>query len=393
MLSLKIALRFLKSSLGQTIMIILGIGIGVSVQVFIGSLISGLQKSLIDKTIGSSSHVTVSTLEDGGYITDYSQYIAFIDSIPNFETSAKIVETGSVLLKGENSRAILVRGMDFEGSEAIYDFEGKLVLGRMPLADDEVLIGVTAFEELGFSLVDNDGFTIYMPPTTGGENPVERTDVRIVGVFDFKITSINDSWVIATIPAVRTLLNVGDVVTAIETQVTEVFDTDLNAVELAGLIDDETIEVVDWKSQNESLLSGLNGQSYSSIMIQVFVTLSVILGIASVLAITVLQKSKQIGILKAMGIKNGAASLIFLSEGMILGIFGAIVGVSLGLGLSVAFTTFALNADGTPVVPLFIDPGFIALSAGIAFFSSSLASLIPARKSTKISIIEVIKNG
>lgn len=393
MLSFKIALRFLKSSLGQTVLIILGIAIGVSVQVFIGSLISGLQKSLVDKTIGSSSQVTISTVQDGGYIADYDQYIAYIESIPNFVSVATVVETGAVSIKGTDSRAILVRGMDFLGSEEIYDFEKKLVDGRMPSNDGEVLIGITAFEKLGLVLDGDDTFTIYMPPTTGGGNAVPNTVVKVVGVFDFKVTAINDTWVIATIPAVRTILNIGDVVTGIETQVDKVFETDVNAAELAALINDETIEVVDWKSQNESLLSGLNGQSYSSIMIQVFVTLSVILGIASVLAITVLQKSKQIGILKAMGIKNGQASFIFLSEGMILGIFGAIVGVSLGLGLSVAFTTFALNADGTPVIPLFIDPNFIALSAGIAFLSASLASLIPARRSTRISIIEVIKNG
>jgi len=337
--------------------------------------------------------VTISTVQDGGYIADYDQYIAYIESIPNFVSVATVVETGAVSIKGTDSRAILVRGMDFLGSEEIYDFEKKLVDGRMPSNDGEVLIGITAFEKLGLVLDGDDTFTIYMPPTTGGGNAVPNTVVKVVGVFDFKVTAINDTWVIATIPAVRTILNIGDVVTGIETQVDKVFETDVNAAELAALINDETIEVVDWKSQNESLLSGLNGQSYSSIMIQVFVTLSVILGIASVLAITVLQKSKQIGILKAMGIKNGQASFIFLSEGMILGIFGAIVGVSLGLGLSVAFTTFALNADGTPVVPLFIDPNFIALSAGIAFLSASLASLIPARRSTRISIIEVIKNG
>ncbi|MFH0993236.1 MAG: FtsX-like permease family protein, partial [bacterium] len=176
-------------------------------------------------------------------------------------------------------------------------------------------------------------------------------------------------------------------------QVTDVFASDVSALALAALINDDAIAVVDWKSLNEELLSGLNGQSASSIMIQVFVTLSVILGIASVLAITVLQKSRQIGILKAMGIKDGQASLIFLFEGMILGVFGALVGVGLGLGLAVSFTTFALNADGSPVVPLFIDPGFIALSALIAFSSASLASLIPAKRSTRISIIEVIKNG
>ena len=391
MLSFKIAARFLKSSLGQTILIIVGIGVGVSVQVFIGSLITGLQKSLVDKTIGSSSQVTVATAEDGGYIANYDEYIAYIDSIDNFQSVAKIVETGSVLLYDAKSKSILVRGMDFTGSESIYDFAGKLTAGRLPAADNEVLIGKTTFEDLGFLL--GDTFVVYMPPTTGGGTAVERTDVTIVGVFDFKVTAINDAWVITTIPTVRTILNVGDVVTAIETQVTDVFASDVSALQLATLINDDAIAVVDWKSLNEELLSGLNGQSASSIMIQVFVTLSVILGIASVLAITVLQKSKQIGILKAMGIKDGQASLIFLFEGMILGVFGALVGVGLGLGLAVSFTTFALNADGSPVVPLFIDPGFIALSALIAFSSASLASLIPAKRSTRISIIEVIKNG
>jgi len=148
-----------------------------------------------------------------------------------------------------------------------------------------------------------------------------------------------------------------------------------------------------WIEQNAELLSGLQGQSTSSLMIQVFVMVSVVLGISSVLAITVLQKSKQIGILKAMGIKDKDASLVFLFEGFLLGIFGAIMGVLFGLGLTAMFTTFALNADGTPVVPLSIDYGFIALSALIALAASTFASLIPARRSSKLSVIEVIRNA
>jgi len=137
----------------------------------------------------------------------------------------------------------------------------------------------------------------------------------------------------------------------------------------------------------------LQAQGSSSLMIQVFVTISVVLGIASVLAITVIQKSRQIGILKAMGVKDRTASLIFLSQGFILGILGAIGGVALGLLLTYVFSTFALDPDGNPVVPLLIEADFIALSGLIAVVSASLASLVPARKSTKISIIEVIKNG
>ena len=94
-----------------------------------------------------------------------------------------------------------------------------------------------------------------------------------------------------------------------------------------------------------------------------------------------------------MGIKNKTASLIFLFQGLILGIFGAILGVGFGLGLAVAFTKFAVNADGTPVIALFIDPQFIIISGLIAVASATLASFIPASRSSKLDPMEVIKNG
>jgi lipoprotein-releasing system permease protein len=152
-------------------------------------------------------------------------------------------------------------------------------------------------------------------------------------------------------------------------------------------------QVTNWIENNEELLSGLQGQSISSIMIQVFVIVSVVIGIASVLAIIVMQKSKQIGILKAMGLRDSDASFIFLIEGFLLGVLGAFFGILLGLGLAVIFTKFAVTSDGSPVVPLFIDVKFIFLSTLIAIIASMTAALIPARKSSKLSVIEVIRNG
>lgn len=148
-----------------------------------------------------------------------------------------------------------------------------------------------------------------------------------------------------------------------------------------------------WKVQNEQLLSGLSGQTTSSLIIQIFVVISVVLGIASVLAITVLQKSRQIGIMKAMGITDKISSQVFLFQGFMLGILGGILGILFGLGLLWSFSQFALKADGTPVVPIFINFGFIGLSGLIAVIASTLASIIPAIKSRKLSPIEVIKNG
>ncbi len=384
MLPLQIAWRFLTSSKGQTLMIVLGISIGVSVQVFIGSLIQGLQISLVDATIGNSSQVTITREDDTEYIDDYQSITSeFLNQYEDIDVVSYAIDQPGTLIDDGETNPVLLRGFDQERSNAIYQFDEKLIEGRLPSTDNEVIVGDVLFEDMNLAI----GSSYEMNVVNIGSVMVE-----IVGVYDFGVTAIDESWMISNLGTVQSLIGVGDVVSRIEMQVSEPFDADII---MRGLQTDlgNDFEVTNWKDQNADLLSGLNGQSVSSIMIQVFVTLSVVLGIASVLAITVLQKSKQLGILKAMGIKDKEASLIFLSEGFFLGVFGAIGGVSLGLGLSYMFTKFAVNPDGTPVIDLYIDPQFIMLSAGIAILAASLASLIPARRSSKISVIEVIKNG
>ncbi len=207
------------------------------------------------------------------------------------------------------------------------------------------------------------------------------------------MAAINKSWIITELSTAQGILGYEDAVTAIEMKVKDVFEADILDAKLSSALMDDGLVIDNWKAQNEELLSGLNGQSISSIMIQVFVLIAVVLGIASVLAITVIQKSKQIGILKAMGIKDLTTSFIFLFQGLILGIIGAVVGIAFGLGLCISFTKFALNPDGTPVIPLYINYSFILFSGGVAIASAIVASLIPARRSLKLDPIEVIRNG
>ncbi len=220
----------------------------------------------------------------------------------------------------------------------------------------------------------------------------EVKQASVSGVFDLGVASLNERWIISGLAFAQDMFGYPEQATAIEMQLADPFVADDVALALQQVLPDG-LKVADWKTQNAQLLSGLNGQSVSSLMIQVFVLLSVVLAIASVLAISVLQKSKQLGILKAMGIRNRDASLVFMFEGFLLGIAGAVLGVLLGLGLSFAFTKFALNPDGTPVVALLIDAQFITISAAIAALSATLASLIPARRSAKLDPMEVIRNG
>jgi len=381
-LAFSIAWRFLTSAKRQTLIIILGISVGVSVQVFIGSLISGLQKSLVDTTIGSSSHITV-VKEDASLITDYEGVANTVSNQSNlFTVVSPVLDLPGILEKDTIKKEMLYRGFDFTRANLIYQFEDKLIEGTLPNALNEVALGIGLMDDLNLSL--GDTITI--------EVLGEFRSLTVVGAFDLNVAQLNRTWGIGTLLTLQDM--VGETsVSSLETQLKEPFEAESLSLTLDELLSTSDLKTRNWMVENESLLSGLQGQSISSLMIQVFVIISVVLGISSTLAITVMQKSRQIGIMKAMGIKDRDASFVFLSEGFILGIFGAVGGVLLGLGLSYAFTTFALNSDGTPVVPLFIDPGFITLSGGIALIASILASLTPAIKSSKLTVIEVIRNA
>ena len=391
-LGFKIAIRFLKSNIGQTVLIVLGIAIGVSVQIFIGSLIQGLQKSLVDKTIGNSSHITVLSAEEEDEIVDKEKiedydllYKEVMKSDSRIQSVVPVADYPATLTYDVDSFSVLVRGFDLKKAEAIYEFTNRLVEGKMPVNPDEVILGIDLKNEYDL----NKGDFITLRTNAGNVD-----EFIITGFFDLKVSSVNKTWVVTTLEASENLFGLDKTITSLEIQLKEehVFDADIVSGKLSKILG-RGYKIEDWKKQNEQLLSGLQGQSISSIMIQVFVLISVVLGIASVLAITVMQKSRQIGILKAMGIRNSSASFIFLSEGFMLGILGALAGIGFGLLLAYTFTKFAVNPDGTPVVALYISSNFIITSGLIAVVSSIGAALVPAIRSSKLNPIDIIRNN
>lgn len=382
-LSWNIAKRFLKSSRGQTILIILGIAIGVSVQIFIGSLIDGLQASLVDKTIGSSSHISIVPSNRENYFKDYDTLVDDLKDKEEIDVVSKSLDSSTFLSLDDETYPILFRGMEFEEANKIYNFDEKLEEGNLPSADGQVILGKDLVEDLELEIGDKLNMIV---PDIGPK------EVELSGVYDLKVKAINNSWAVGTLKTAEGIFDKKGSISSIETQMTDVFNADLLAGEIEKDLD-EGLETRNWKDENEELLSGLTGQSASSYLIQVFVLLTVLLGIASVLAISVVQKSRQIGILKAMGIKNKDASLIFLFQGLILGVFGSIAGAALGLSLTYIFSNFVKNPDGTPLIPFYLDYSFVLISVLVATLASTLSALIPAIKSSKLDPIEVIKNG
>ncbi len=384
-LAFKIALRFLLSGKNQTILIALGIAVGVAVQVFIGSLIQGLQLSLVEKTIGNSSQITITSGSGDKIIRSWERvvYEAGISSkaIRNISPS---VDASAFLEYEDGSEPILVRGFRLADADDIYGISGGLYDGKLPQRKDEAIIGRDLAEKLEVEI--NERVNLVTP--LGGV-----VKLMVTGLYDLGVSAVNKSWLITNLETAQDIFGLDDGITSVEMQVDEVFNADNLARQVNNTLSDSRLIVDNWKDQNKQLLSGLSGQSLSSYMIQVFVLVAVLLGISSVLAISVVQRSKQLGILKAMGIKDRDASLIFVFQGLLLGVIGGVLGILLGIGLLLMFTAFAVNPDGSPVVPVFISYPFLVVSGLFAISAAVFASLIPARLSSRLNPIEVIKNG
>ncbi len=387
-LPFKIALRFIRYNRSQSIFIILSIAIGISVQIFIGLLIQSLQASLVQTTIGNSSQITIVSKLQGTPISSWDGIIQKINSDPAYNKDIKYVspsvDTPIFISEGSAINSLLLRGFDFKASDPIYHFKSHLIEGSLPTNDNEIMIGKQFAKDANLSV--GKTVTVFTAKR-------QLKILKITGIFDFNVSSLNSSWAISNLQTAQNVGGFGNNVSSIEMQVVNVFDAKKISEEISQTLNDTSIKVENWEDQNADLLTGLQGQSISSIMIQVFVIVAVTLAIASVLAITVLQKSKEIGILKAMGLTDGKTGLVFLFQGLILGIIGAFAGAGLGLGLSFMFAKFAVNSNGTPVVPLEINYFFVLISMIIAVSASIAASIIPARNSISLDPIEVIRNG
>ncbi len=399
----KVAWRFLSASKSQSLLILLGISVGVSVQIFLGFLINGLQADLVNQTVGTSPHITISAQErvprplfadiDGSSqiadfsgreagLRDWESTVDWLRGQPEFTAiSPTLIESGFVR-RGEKNLPTAVRGVDIDDADNIYDISGRMTAGEPTTAGSGILLGAGLADEL--NVLPGDSLQL-----TGAGGSQDRFLVE--GIFDLGSSAINDSWIIMSLQRAQAFMQAPDQVSSIELQIGDVFAANAVADRLAGELPE--VRADSWKRDNAQLLSALQSQSSSSLIIQFLVIVAVTLGISSVLAVSVVQKSKQIGILKAMGTRSRSAAAIFVIQGAVLGAFGSVFGVTFGTLLSRTFTQLVRDGAGDPLFPIEFDVPFVVLSAAVAILAGTLAGLIPAQQSKKLSPIEVIRGG
>jgi lipoprotein-releasing system permease protein len=276
---------------------------------------------------------------------------------------------------------IVIRGVDPDRFLSIIDLRSKMVQGSFDLSGGRVVVGETLASDLGVGVGDK----LRLASTEGVEDIV-----TIAGIFALGNNAVDKTWVMTSLRQAQSLFALPGGATTIELTVADVFAADL----IAGEINARTgFTAESWMTLNAELLSGLSAQSSSKTMIQFFVVVTVALGIASVLIVSVVQKSREIGILRAVGTPPRRILAIFLIQGGVLGLAGSVLGSALGVTFAKLFETMTRNPDGLPRFPVQVDIGLLASSTVLAVSVGLIAAVIPARRAARLDPATAIRGG
>jgi len=400
---LNVALRFLLEGRFQSLLIIVGVAAGVAVVAYISALVTGLQRNTLEKTLGAQAHVVVSPPDERVVpamprpdqvwvlsdtqaraqrlrtVADWPAVVTALERREGVAAVSPMVAGAALARRGEATRAVAITGVDIERYDRIVGLRKKLVKGQMRLSPGEAIVGVTLASDLGVQV--GDRITV----DTGQRSET----LRLSGLVDLGIKDLNRRAVIVPLRSAQSLLNLPGGVTQIDVTMDDVYSASRLAADLARELPQK---VESWQETNAQLVSALNAQGISTLLIRVVVMIVVVLGIASVLVVSVVQKQREIGILRAMGATRAQILRVFLLQGAMVGAVGSLAGVLLAVGLIWAFTHFVRGSDGLPLFDITLSPRMGAQVALIALVAGVLAAVAPARRASRMDPAQAIRS-
>jgi lipoprotein-releasing system permease protein len=395
-----VALRYLREGRMQTALILSGVVGGVAVIVFLTHLITQLQASIIERTLGSQAHIVIRPTEEvalrslpadstSAIVQPRAQRLRSVDqweavaglaaATPGVVAVSPVVSGAGFALRGTANKAIALNGVDPERYRRVVRIDDHLVAGRFELSGSDAVIGVELAKDLGVSLGDRIRLL-----TAEGRDDL----VTIVGLFDIGNRDLNRRWVFVSIRLAQSLLDLAGGVSNVDLAVDDIFGADAVADRLAA---QTGLQVDSWMKTNAQLLAALRNQSVSNGLIRGFVVAIVAVGIASVLVVSVVQKQREIGILRAMGASPGKIMAVFLLQGGLYGLVGSALGVGLAAGLLHFFASVFRNADGSPLFVAQMDPAIALSACAIAIVVGLAAAALPARRAARMDPVQAIR--
>jgi lipoprotein-releasing system permease protein len=269
-------------------------------------------------------------------------------------------------------------GVDLDRYDRIVHLRSKVIAGQARLGPGESVIGRELADDLGLRV--GDRFSLVTGTVT--------ESLRVTALVDLGVRDLNRRTVIVPLRAAQSLLGLPGGATTLDLALVDVWAAQALTDELERRY---PYKVESWQEANAQLVSALNAQSVSTALIRGVVMIVVVLGIASVLVVSVVQKRREIGILRAMGATQGQVLRVFLLQGAIVGAIGSTLGVLLAALLVWLFSTFVRGSDGLPLFTIALAPGLALRIAALATLCGVLAAVAPARRAAALDPAQAIR--
>jgi lipoprotein-releasing system permease protein len=397
---LLVALRFLREGRVQTLLILAGITVGVGVVVFVSALIAALQRDTIQRTLGTQAHIVLREQEDRNVreawpgvaladvqkrlareqtIGDWSRKLELARGVEGVTAAAAIASGAGLAGRGGVSKSVNLVGIELPDYLAVLQLDDKVVAGQLLLPSGAVLIGSELALELGLQVSDR----VRLSTETAEQSFI------VSGIVDFGAKEINRRRVLLPLRSAQSLLGYRLDVTDLYLRVNSLFD----ATDIAEIAARRTgLQAESWMQLNAQLLGALRAQSSSSGVIRTFVLLSVALAIASVLVVSVVQKSAEIGVMRAYGVRAGSIVWIFLIQGALLGFLGSLGGSGMAVLLVNAFGALA-SGVGQNIPDTVVDRALMIDTSLVAIVVGTVAALAPALRAARMDPIQAMRYG
>ena len=378
---LLVALRFLREGRMQSVLILAGVTGGVAVIIFLTQLINQLQATIIDRVMGSQAHVVIRPLEEltqrvltpsadrsvAAVVQPRAQRLRSVDqweriaglaaATPGVLAVSPVVSGPAFAARGNSSKSVALLGVQPDAYRQVVRMDNYMTRGRFDVTGTGALIGTDLAQDLGVSVGDK-------LRVTSAEGRSETLD--ITGLFDMGNRDLNRRWVFVTLKLAQTLLD------------------------LPGGVSNIDLTVKDLFSANQ-VADALRAQTVSNNLIRSFVIIIVALGISSVLVVSVVQKQREIGILRAMGAGRRRIMTVFLLQGGLVGLAGSVFGSALAFGLLVVFSHVFKSPDGSALFSAQLDPMLVLLASVVACGVGLAAAAIPARSAARMDPVQAIR--
>lgn len=404
-----LAVRHLRSGGWQTFLTVAAVAAGVIVVVFISSLIFGLQGRITGLLTDILPQVTVtpadrdpvplrgepgdrvtsSRVERGEQprkeITNWREAVEVIQGIPNVDTLAPAVTGQGFISRGAQRVGATVFGAEPERLDAITPVTKYLIGGHYEgLSAEEIVVSYKLAEELGVATGDR----VRLTSSEGLSD-----SFVVAGVYDTGQDRATGSRAYISLRAAQSLYQMGTSVDTLLIRGRDLFDADGIARRVEALL---PYDAESWSEENPQIVASLGAQSASGYLVSGFSLVASSFAIASVLIVSVLQKSRQIGILKSVGAKRRQILTVFLLEGLGIAVVGASLGALIGSGIVWGLSLFKqpvtrLGAEPEQLFPAALSPTVIAAAIIAAILATVVAAILPARRAAALDPVEVMR--